>query len=265
MEGSWARIEAHLAAAGVASTSGAAKVAVNAAQREIGVVLPAGLTSSLLRHDGLGDDARPLLYGTSPCSVSTMLSQWRFMNALHFDGADEFVAAANPERSIRAGRLWRRVWVPIAAGDDDHLVLDLDPDEGGTFGQVFSYTRANGPERIAASSYSAWLALWADDLDRRAPAGEGLQRGPSPAQGGQEPQGHRADRGGGAAQAGPDRDRHHVREDRQVARHPGAGRHRAAVRPRLMPPRRRAEPRGRRHTSQRRRRPARAWRQYLHL
>jgi cell wall assembly regulator SMI1 len=44
-------------------------------------------------------------------------------------------------------------------------MLDLDPAEGGTYGQIVDHSHEVGPTSLLAVSWSEWLAQLADDLE----------------------------------------------------------------------------------------------------
>ena len=44
-------------------------------------------------------------------------------------------------------------------------MLDFDPGEGGTFGQIIDHSHEIGPRSLLAASWSEWLHQLADDLE----------------------------------------------------------------------------------------------------
>ncbi len=71
----------------------------------------------------------------------------------------------NTERGIRTD-FWNRRWIPLTSdGGGDHECLDLDPDEGGAFGQVISWMHDDDTKKILAPSFRSWLEDYATKLE----------------------------------------------------------------------------------------------------
>jgi cell wall assembly regulator SMI1 len=57
-------------------------------------------------------------------------------------------------------------WIPMTNGGGAAITcVDLDPAEGGVVGQVIDYHHETGPIRVQATSFRAFLARHADDLE----------------------------------------------------------------------------------------------------
>ena len=58
-------------------------------------------------------------------------------------------------------------WIPISDNSGgEHLCVDLDPAEGGTVGQLFSYWHEYGAWRIVAPSFTVFLERLLKHLER---------------------------------------------------------------------------------------------------
>jgi cell wall assembly regulator SMI1 len=172
IEQTWARIEhvltvrhpdAHALLRGPAGEQRIAR-----AETKLGVRLPEAFRASVARHDGQDDDASPLIAWGPLLPLAGVVDAWSSWVDLQesgdFDGwmDDEWV---RPDPAVRGDRWWRRGWIPFAGADGDHLVLDMDPAESGTVGQVFAFSHETGPGRLAAPGFAEWLAVYAQELE----------------------------------------------------------------------------------------------------
>ncbi|MBB4932818.1 cell wall assembly regulator SMI1 [Lipingzhangella halophila] len=126
VSGSWRRIDSWLAAYAPAELAllnpPASGEEIEAAGREIGAELPAGLTASLRWHNG-GDAESRLLPAASPLGAAGIRDAWR----LRMDLADEDLLAAEPGEEP----WWHPHWVPWAqTASGDLLVVDQRPGPG---------------------------------------------------------------------------------------------------------------------------------------
>lgn len=156
----WARIEAWLerrAPSVLAGLAGPAdKLAVEQAERELGMALPDDLRASLAIHDGEARDVG-LVRGMTLNGLETMMYDWRAMEKLRVSGIFGDAGAVRTQAGLRPGH-WHRGWLPIAStGDGDSWSLDLDPGAGGRVGQVFYFDHELGPRAVAFPSFTAWL------------------------------------------------------------------------------------------------------------
>jgi cell wall assembly regulator SMI1 len=61
--------------------------------------------------------------------------------------------------------LWSEHWIPFAEKGMDYLCLDLDPDEGGTVGQIILYSREPEPVEWVSESLRALMSSVAERLE----------------------------------------------------------------------------------------------------
>ncbi len=85
------------------------------------------------------------------------LSIWQEL----YDEIGEVEAIAD-DLKIKAGKRWRRGWFPFAwdVNFNSYLILDFDPSEFGTSGQVFHYPGSGPPEKVLADSFEAFLSWY---------------------------------------------------------------------------------------------------------
>jgi cell wall assembly regulator SMI1 len=126
----------------------------------MGLRFPSDLRASYLLHDGSGR------YGIFPwgymlLSLSELVSEWQ-RNKVRLAQLDRAAKPAGPIRPV----YWNTEWLPVGSNDSgDYDCVDLDPGLGGTIGQVIRFNHEVGPTRVAAESFGAWLALYADRLE----------------------------------------------------------------------------------------------------
>ena len=62
---------------------------------------------------------------------------------------------------------WRPSWIPLFDNNQgDHVLIDMNPPKRGVVGQLIDYERLDGPKRIYAKSFRAFLDRFANDLER---------------------------------------------------------------------------------------------------
>ncbi|WP_093230465.1 SMI1/KNR4 family protein [Thermoflavimicrobium dichotomicum] len=60
---------------------------------------------------------------------------------------------------VKGDRWWRTKWIPITSdGGGNNHCIDLDPDEGGTPGQIITMWHDEGSRECIASSFREWFA-----------------------------------------------------------------------------------------------------------
>jgi cell wall assembly regulator SMI1 len=136
-------------------------VAVEAAERAIGVTFPADLRASLARHDGATDGPATfqLAGDYQLMRIDDIVPRWRAAtDALDHDDRDEL---------IRSG-YWHPRWVPFAKTNSvDMLVVDCRP--GPTYGAVGIHQEGDGTHFGLWADLAALLSDVADALSRDRP------------------------------------------------------------------------------------------------
>lgn len=124
-------------------------------------LVPRDLLRSLALHNGAG------LRGPLPVylmSANEMLEAWRGLNRTHVRPI-RFFGPPPVDEQIRP-IWWHSHWMPFTDnGAGDHLCCDADPDPSGSPGQVVTYFHDLADRRVAAPSFSEWLARQADALE----------------------------------------------------------------------------------------------------
>ena len=174
----WARIAAVLRATApdllAVLPTGASPGVIAAAERELGVELPADVRESFAIHDGSGgvDHGAGIIpheyYGSGGfplLSLGEAVDTWRMWQMWRGDGDVE--AAFRPdliEGPVRAERYNAR-WVPVTwDGGACNLCIDLDPAPGGVPGQVIFLDHLD-PRCVTAVGWHAFLERYAEGLE----------------------------------------------------------------------------------------------------
>jgi cell wall assembly regulator SMI1 len=141
---------------------GAAPRAIEEAEAELGLALPADYRAWLLLCDGQSTSAPGVDGLWRLHSVADVLDRWRMLRALDSELSHSPVPT---EPGIRAG-VWNAAWVPIAEDlGGNYLAIDLDPGRGGTMGQVIDCQHDPPSYGHHAPGFRAFLARLADDLE----------------------------------------------------------------------------------------------------
>jgi cell wall assembly regulator SMI1 len=148
---------------------GATDEQLRAAEAEMGVALPDDVKACYRIHDGQrckkGEMWPPtFLYGLEWETLSDILNLWRGMKGLVDDGT------FGRWRSIPKGPIrtdwWHPAWIPLTS--DHHGAghyLDLDPAAGGNVGQIIFWQNDDPGRYVESSSFTTWLAHFADELE----------------------------------------------------------------------------------------------------
>ncbi|MCX5741443.1 MAG: SMI1/KNR4 family protein [Proteobacteria bacterium] len=170
----WHRVEAWLAREHPAGAQilapGASAAQLEQLVVDFGSALPADLRASLATHNGHAPGFQFDWFvhscafdcGGGPfklLSIDEMLDEWRLRDHALTLSRDENAALAGPAVGVRPVYWNRAGWLSLALGDDgDCFVVDLDPADDGTLGQVFAWYKADGAACVVAPSVEAWLA-----------------------------------------------------------------------------------------------------------
>ncbi len=169
----WQRIEAVLRRTApnlrAALPKGTSSTELANAEKQLGLTLPDDIRASHAIHDGTGgadvlpQSAYGRVIGVAQLSLSEAIRDWQMWRESHEHGFDD--SRAHPKGPIKA-KWWNPRWVPVTwDGGGDHLCLDLDPDTGGTVGQVICFSHEIGPVDVVAESWRAFLERYAADLE----------------------------------------------------------------------------------------------------
>lgn len=174
MDEVWMRIENYLAAnhplilEGLAP--GATEDELAAFETVLQRQLPDDVRASLKRHNGqLHDGSRPIgglliPYGWELLSVKWMLAEWNEHRSIEQDlGSDNNLESGSPGVKPFTFHPAR---IPFAADNGGNsLCVDVDPDEGGTVGQIIDFDHEGDCAIRIARNYRSWLSAIADGFE----------------------------------------------------------------------------------------------------
>lgn len=175
MDALWARIEAWLQVRAprvfASLQAGASAGELRAAEAALGVILPDDVRASYRRHNG---QALPRgQYSSGPSLIDTwdllpldrLVQEWAAWKFL-LDRGEFSGITGEPDGPVRDD-WWHPRWIPVAhdAGGNS-LCLDLAPARGGAHGQLITLWHDDADRAVVAPSFRAWLAQFADALER---------------------------------------------------------------------------------------------------
>jgi cell wall assembly regulator SMI1 len=116
-----------------------------------------------LIHDGIGMPAawRGFAQRSYLLCLSDALDAWSALTKLLHDGKFDHskVEASGPVRA----HWWNSRWLPVTADSlGNHYCIDMDPDPGGTPGQIVSFWHADVDRSVEAPNLAAFLSQHVD-------------------------------------------------------------------------------------------------------
>ncbi|KAJ6500531.1 hypothetical protein C8R45DRAFT_863126 [Mycena sanguinolenta] len=171
-------------------------------EAQLGLELPRVVRESYLVVDGQEAEsaagcAEGLFFGLTLLPLEDVLEEWRFWREVDDDpstGAN--VQLRNSMQSIPTGWVRReysqRGWIPLIADKAGNYVgVDLNPDDGGSLGQVIVFGRDFDTKVVlwagdGPAGWAKWLANFVDDLE----SGEGYEIGATESSGSEDDLGY---------------------------------------------------------------------------
>lgn len=138
---------------------------ITAAEAVLGVRFPDEFRALYLVHDGQSPDAPWMMLGWEWLPLKSICGEskvWNDLLAGHsFDGAEN-----DSDGTIVRKDWWHPHWIPFTySGGGDHHCLDLAPGPEGAVGQVMVMWHDDGQRPVLASSFDAFLASYAAQLE----------------------------------------------------------------------------------------------------
>lgn len=135
------------------------------AQAALGVALPAECIATFQIHNGQASDSPGLFDAWEFLSLERIVDEWRVWKDL-LDGGD-FQGSESESTGFTVKEWWSPRWIPLTYdGAGNHDSLDLHPGPKGRTGQIIKMWH-DAPERpVVATSYGAWIAAFASDMQR---------------------------------------------------------------------------------------------------
>lgn len=139
---------------------GASKKQITATEKELGRPLPDELKELLMIHNG-GTFAWA---GYDLMSLDNIVSTIKMQHELFLS---DYLDNENQPTPKVKGLWWNPQWTPfVDFGTGDFYVIDSDPAEQGTVGQIVEFRHDNSARPAMTSSLATWLKQIGEDLAR---------------------------------------------------------------------------------------------------
>ena len=130
----------------------------------LSVCLPEDFVHFLKIHNGQSGDSGWIIDGSELLSSERIIDEWNVWNDLlkggEFQGADE-----NRDNGVK-NDWWNPKWIPFTYdGGGNHLCIDLDPAENGSFGQVITMWHDDSEREIKGKSFEDWFSQYVKDIE----------------------------------------------------------------------------------------------------
>jgi cell wall assembly regulator SMI1 len=158
----WSKLEIWLAANAPAIrenlNEGASKNQISRLEKRLGVDLPEDYKVFLQRCNGRMGGEVYWFYESDLLSIKGVISTWELWNDMIADEPRSFkTSKIKSDLGIRR-EWWNPKWIPITYGSkSDDLYIDLDPDKGGTPGQIISVHFDSPKRELKHPSFTDWL------------------------------------------------------------------------------------------------------------
>lgn len=145
---------------------GASQKQIAAAEKTLGLKLPADFKESVKIHDG-GDICWIQPFYGELLSLERIIEQWSMYRNWQQEGdyadpeSDEW--QASKLRGPAKKNFWNTKRIHITDNSGNHLTLDLDPPPEGMYGQLIDHDHEVGPRKVVAPSWAEFLAALVKD------------------------------------------------------------------------------------------------------
>jgi cell wall assembly regulator SMI1 len=162
----WAFLESQVGGSS-ALPRGVSASAIRKAEAAMRVKFPEDFRKLLLRHDGSGKHfISPYKIGSGGqtfLALKDIIGTWKCMVDIgaDFENQGEFGKQKGPIKP----NYWNKRWISFTEnGCGDNIVIDLDPPDEGTLGQVVDWWHEGGVTTFQASSLREWLNEVVDEI-----------------------------------------------------------------------------------------------------
>jgi cell wall assembly regulator SMI1 len=135
----------------------------------IGKKLPQDFMDAYLISDGSSKGTVRLFNGLSLLPIEEIRQLWQAMKEIKASGAfikDGKEIVADADIAIKSD-WWNEGWLPITDNmSGDYTILDLAPNIGGTYGQVFQYWHDSSHRTLEATSFKNWMIRTTENIEK---------------------------------------------------------------------------------------------------
>ncbi len=125
------------------------------------------LSNSLRIHNGQKHGLLPVVEPWILLTAKQITDEHTRLTKSLLENADIDPNLGSERRGFVKADVWNKRWIPFATdGSGNYLCVDLDPDVGGTVGQVIQWAADPPYVEVTAASFRAWLETFEADLER---------------------------------------------------------------------------------------------------
>ncbi|MEO1438716.1 MAG: SMI1/KNR4 family protein [Bacteroidota bacterium] len=140
------------------------QAAIDELEQAIDAKLPTDFVEFLRIHNGQKYDSEGLMNTEELLSAERILDEWKVWKKLLDDGIFEY--PSSPDKGVKSD-WWNPKWIPITYdGHGNHLCLDLDPANGGRYGQIIHMWHDSAERECIAFSFKEWINTYVTDLEK---------------------------------------------------------------------------------------------------
>jgi cell wall assembly regulator SMI1 len=124
------------------------------------VNLPDTFKESLLIHNGQNEKDNIITFVDyhKLLSVNEMIKNYKMLCGLFDENETIDFIKPNDYKYIKRNYIYNHKWLKFTESNGDGLIIDFDPGEKGTMGQIFFRPHDDNPiDKIIAKSYGNWL------------------------------------------------------------------------------------------------------------
>lgn len=143
---------------------GASEAEIQALETALSINLPEDVKLSYRIHNGQFNNDDGLIDGCEFLCLQRIQEEWMIWKELLDDNtfADTY---SDPQPGIK-NDWWNVLWIPLTYdGSGNHYCLDLDPAQGGNFGQIITMWHDDSERAIVAPSFRDWLTDYIAGLE----------------------------------------------------------------------------------------------------
>jgi len=134
-------------------------------EKLIGTELPEDYVNFLMIHNGQNRESGGLIDAEEILSTERIAEEWQVWKDL-LDGGDFKGIKSEPDKGVK-NDWWNSKWIPITYdGSGNHYCIDLDPNSGGTKGQIIRMWHDSPEREVIAGSFKEWMTDYINALEK---------------------------------------------------------------------------------------------------